>query len=108
MADLLSQRLGADRCGGAAVRQLCPRQELLIGPVPLSLPSRVGQTCPRTRQSRIVASRRSQILRRGTLCGRALAGVQGQPPPTQLQAPEAAQAEFVICVQTISMMAPPL
>src|SRR6478672_3074038 len=46
MADLLSQRLGADRCGSAAVRRLCPRQELLIGPVPLSLPSRVGQTCP--------------------------------------------------------------
>src|SRR3954449_1607437 len=42
MADLLSRRLGADRCGDAAVRRLCPRQELLIGPVPLSLPRRRG------------------------------------------------------------------
>ena len=35
----------------------------------------------------------------------ALAGVQGQPPPAQLQAPEAAQAEFVTCVQTIEIVA---
>src|SRR3954468_4164857 len=46
MTDLLSRRFGADRCGGAAVRWLCPCQKLLIGSVPLSLPGRMGLKCP--------------------------------------------------------------
>src|SRR5215213_7687203 len=46
MADLLSRRLGADRDRGAAFCWLCPRQKLLIGPVPLSLPGRIGLKCP--------------------------------------------------------------
>src|SRR5690348_17326226 len=46
MADLPSRRRGADRCGGATVRRLCPCQELLIGPVPRSLPGRMGLKCP--------------------------------------------------------------
>src|SRR5689334_4762159 len=46
MTDLLSRRRGADRYGGAAVRRVCPCQELLIGPVPRSLPGRMGLKCP--------------------------------------------------------------
>src|SRR5947209_11511950 len=46
MTDFLSRRLGVDRDHGAAVCWLCPCQELLIGPVPLSLPGRMGLKCP--------------------------------------------------------------
>src|SRR3954471_10877331 len=46
MADLLLRRLWVDRYRAAAVRRLCPCQELLIDPVPLSLPGRMGLNCP--------------------------------------------------------------
>src|SRR4051812_22006556 len=46
MTDLLSRGLGVAGCGGAAVRCLCPCQNLLIGSAPLPLPGGMGLKCP--------------------------------------------------------------
>src|SRR4051794_19483784 len=46
MADLLDGRREADRDRGARAPCLCPGQELPIGPIPVSLPVRVGLEYP--------------------------------------------------------------
>ncbi len=53
----------------------------------------------------MIASRHRQTLWQGTHCGTGLTGAQRQAPPTQPQPPKAAQTEFVICDQAISIVA---
>src|SRR3954470_20967076 len=102
MTILLWRRHGAGRDHGAALWCLGPGHELLIGPVPTPLPVRVGCKARRTCHCRIAASRRRHLLRGRAIHLRPRTQAEREAPPAELETPEAAQAEFVSCDQTIS------
>src|SRR4051812_7575841 len=102
MTILLWRRHGAGRDHGAALWCLGPGHELLIGPVPAPLPVRVGLQSPTHLPCRIAASRRRRLLRGRAIHLRPRTQAERKAPPTELETPEAAQAEFVSCDQTIS------
>src|SRR4051812_17244402 len=102
MTILLWRRHGAGRDHGAALWCLGPGHELLIGPVPAPLPVRVGLQSP----THLPLPHRClppQTPPAGKGNSPEAAHASGaEAPPTELETPEAAQAEFVSCDQTIS------
>jgi hypothetical protein len=65
-------------------------------------PSGWGCSTRRTCHSGIVISRRRHLLRARAICPSSWTQAERESPPVQLELPEAAQTEFVICDQTIS------